>query len=296
MSGQAPLAACREGEPAASTAGPLWLSIGYSLSPSPGGNTSCFHEAGQGHKIWWQMWCFWLPVVAKGLVPAPGLDLVNIDSLVPPTFCNFSAYFYAGRKKSNNSNCSVLSLVSSTTRASSSPTTPSETAAGKHLSPWRRQTSRDSGRDLQCSLNSGQDLFSLWMSNLRLVLVILGAWVARDITSVRVSWETSLELPMNNLFGLTTTNRHLIICRTWSSALSHSLPLSTLWTSATLLCCKTRGGRQQTYGCNFSILSQSMHSISNHHVKYHRHWNSFHHHQSIWMPNGLTCISLTFML
>lgn len=222
---------------AASAVSLLQLRMGHSVFPGPSENMAHFHEEGQGHQLFWHTWCFWFPAVAEVLVSAPGLDLVNIASLVPPTFCNFSSCFYAGRKKSNNSNCSLPSLISSTARTSSSPPMPTKIAVFKWrcretpFFPWRRQTSRDSARDMQDSLNGGRDLSLFRMSNLGPVLVTPGVRVVKVITSERVSWEMSLEFPMNNLFGLTTTNCHLIICRTWSSALSHSLPLS-LWTSA----------------------------------------------------------------
>ena len=123
----------RRGRPAACAVAPLRLSMGCSVFPSPPENMARFHEEGQGQKLCWHTWCFWLPAVAKVLVSAPGLDLANIASLVSPTFCNFSSCFYTGRKKSNNSKCSVLSLISSTTRTSSNSTMLSKTAVFK----WR---------------------------------------------------------------------------------------------------------------------------------------------------------------
>lgn len=157
-------------------------------------------------------------------------------------------------------------------------------------------TSREPVTDLQYSLNSGQDPSLLQTSNLRPVLVILGARVARDITSVRVASETSLELPMNNLFGLTTTNCHLIICRTWSSALSHSLPLSLYGLQQHYSAIKPTEESNRRMGIIFPFSCRACIQLSNYHVKYHRHWNGFHRHQNIWALNRLTCILLTFML
>lgn len=235
------------------------------MCPQPGRERGSFLWGGQGHKLCWHMCGFWLPAVAKGFVSAPGLDLANIASLVPSTFCHFSVCFAAGRKRSNNQNCSVFSLISSTTRTSSFPTMPSKVTVFRWCCretpffPWRRNTTREAAADLQCSSNSGQDFSLLQMSTLRLVLVVLGAQVVRDITSVRVPWEKSLELPMNNLFGLTTTDCHSIVCWTWSSALSHSLPLSLYGLLQLYSAAKPMEKDNKPMGI-FSILSRGVHS------------------------------------
>lgn len=126
--------------------------------------------------------------------------------------------------------------------------------------PWKGKTIRELTRDLQYSLNSGQDLSSLWMSNLRPVLGILDTEEVKDMMSVRVSWESSLKFPMNNLFSLTTTD-----CQ-WSSTEPNPLSCLIIYPCPSMdfcnvICHKTCEGSQQTYGCNVSTFFQTMHLI-----------------------------------
>lgn len=140
--------------------------------------------------------------------------------------------------------------------------------------PWKGKTSRDLARDLQYSLNSGQDLSSLWMSILRPVLGMLGTEEVKDITSVRVSQETSLKFPMNNLFSL-TTDCQSIIYRTWSSVPVSSFTLVPLWTSATLPAIKPVKKGNKPMGVIFPCFSKACTQLSKYYIKYHRYWSSF---------------------
>lgn len=177
------------------------------------------------------MCCVCLPAVAKVLLSAPAPNSADIASWVPPTLSFFSSCFYTGRKKRAIIQIILFSLSSHMARAISFPFMPIKIAIFKRcwetsFFPWKGKTSRNLPRDLQYPLNSGQDLSSLWMWNLRPVLGILGTEEVKHIPSVSVTWETRLKFPMNNLFSLTTTDCQSIIYRTWSSVLSQDLSLS----------------------------------------------------------------------